>query len=172
MIKIHDPAERAEYEALLTAVLTEAESTGERVALMDSLIDDAVQAQRPWAVKVEETSRRVGYANEIKSYLKRTRVVLTIKDREVSKPRTIGAKAKNEDGKVIDLQLPFEVLTFDQLRDKRREYLSQINAYTDNLAMADRLLALADAAPGTNTPSEAARVLGLNLDEYLMGIAS
>lgn len=167
MIKIQNPAERREYEALLTAVLTEADSTGERVALMDRLIDDAVQAQRPWATKVEESSRRIGYASEIKSYLKRTRVVVAIRDREVSKPRTIGAKVTNNDGKVVDLQLPFEVLTFDQIRDKRREYLKSIAAFKDNLSMLGRLLDLADAAPGTNTPAEAAVALGIDLDSYL-----
>lgn len=167
MIKLHDPDERREYEALLTAVLAEAEGTGERVAHMDALIEDAVQAQRQWATQVEESCRRVGYSNEIKDYLKRTRVVIAIDTRKVSKPRTIGAKATTPGGKVIDLQLDFEVMTFDQLRDKRREYLKQITAYKDLLAFANRLLDLADAAPGTDTPQDAAQALGLDLEEYL-----
>lgn len=57
------------------------------------------------------------------------------------------------------------------LVDKRREYLTQISAYTDNVAVADRLLALAEMAPGSNTPQEAAQALGISLDEYLAGAA-
>jgi len=171
MIKIAEPNARREYEALLNAVIAEADGTGERVALMDRFMEDAIQAHRHWAVQVEGAARRNGYAAEIKTYLKRTRVVINLNDREISKPRTIGTRRESDDGKVIDLQLPFEVLTFDQIRDKRREYLTQINAYTDNLAVADRLLALAEMAPGSNTPAEAAKLLGIVLDEYL-GMAS
>ena len=167
MIKIVEPDARREYETLLNEVLVQAEGTGERARLMQQKIDDAVQAQREWASLVKRNAEIDGYAAAIKVHLKRTRVVVNINDREVSKPRTIGTKRTDDAGKVIDLQLPFEVLTFDQIRDKRKEYLAQARAYSDNVAMTDRLLALEEMAPGHATPAEAARALGISLDDYL-----
>lgn len=171
MIRIANPDERREFDALMLEVVSEAEGTGERTHLMAAKIDDAVQAQRTWAVEVQRTAQYDGYSNAIKAYLKRTRVVINIADREVSKPRTIGTKRKDQAGTVVDLQLPLEVLTFDQIRDKRVEYVRQARAYTDNIAVTDRLLALQDMAPGANTPGEATKALGITLDEYLAGAA-
>lgn len=172
MIKIVEPDARREYETLMNEVIAEAESTGERARLMQAKINDAIQAHREWAMDVERTAALDGYSAAIKVHLKRTRVVVNVGgDRPAIKPRTIGTKRQGQDGKVIDLQLPFEVLTFDQLRHKRREYITQVQAYTDNLAFADRLLALEEMAPGSTTPAEAARMLGVILDDYLAGAA-
>lgn len=171
MIKIVEPNARQEYETLLNEVIAQAESTGDRARLMQAKIEDAIQAQRDWAKAVERAAALDGYSQAIKTWLKRTRVVVNINDREISKPRTIGTKRQDEDGQVVDLQLPFEILTFDQIRRKRREYLTSLNAYTDNLAVADRLLALAEMAPGSNTPAEAAKTLGITIDAYLAGAA-
>lgn len=171
MIKIEEPNARREYEAVLNEVLAEADGTGERARLMRLKISDAIQAHRDWASLVQRNAEIDGYAAAIKVHLKRTRVVVAIEGRVISKPRTIGTRRQDESGKVVDLQLPFEVLTFDQIRRKRSEYLTQIRAYTDNLAVVDRLLALAEMAPGSNTPAEAAALLGVTVDDYLSGAA-
>ena len=167
MIKIVEPEARREYEQMMAEVLAEAEGTGDRARLLANKVHDAIQAHRSWAQQVQWDAQVTGYAAAVKTYLKRTRVVVNIHDREVSKPRTIGTKRRDEDGNVVDLQLPLEVLTFDQIREKRREYVRQVKAYTDNLAVADRLLALEEMAPGSATPAEAAKTLGTTLDDYL-----
>lgn len=173
MIKIDEPEARKEYEALMAEVVSEAESTGDRARLMAEKIHDAVQAHRTWAMTAQYSAEIDGYAAAIKTYLKRTRVIVLIDEgsRQVAKPRTIGAKKRGKAGEVVDLQLPMEALTFDQLREKRREYLIQKKAYTDNIAVTDRLLALEEMAPGCNTPAEAAKALGTTLDDYLAGAA-
>lgn len=167
MIKVVEPEARREYEALMNEVLNEAEGTGDRARLMANKIADAIQAHRSWALTVQWDAQVTGYAAAVKTYLKRTRVVVNIEDREVAKPRTIGVKRRDDEGNVVDLQLPLEVLTFDQVREKRAEYLRQQKAYTDNVAVADRLLALEDLAPGCKTPADAVAELGLTLEEYL-----
>jgi hypothetical protein len=172
VIKISEPHARREYEQLMAEVVSEAEGTGDRARLMADKIHDAIQAQRSWAAGVQFAAEIDGYAAAVKAYLKRTRVVVIVdQDREISKPRTIGVKRRDKDGTVVDLQLPMEVLTFDQLREKRREYIRQLKAYTDNVAVADRLLALEEMAPGSSTPTEAAAQLGVTLDDYLAGAA-
>lgn len=173
MIKIAEPEARAEYERLMDEVVNEAETTGDRARLMADKIHDAIQAQRSWAMGVQYAAEIDGYAAAVKVYLKRKRVVVLVDDagRQIEKPRTIGAKRRDGAGKVVDLQLPLEVLTFDQVREKRREYLAQQKAYTDNIAVADRLLALEEMAPGCSTPAAAAKALGTTLDDYLAGAA-
>lgn len=173
MIKILEPNAREEYDALLAEVCDGAVSTSERVRLMVRLMHDAKQSHRDWAHAVDDGSLRDGYANEIKRYLKRTRVVVLMDDgRSVSKPATVGAKRVDEKtGKWFDAQLPLEVLTFDELRGKRIEYVTQANAYTDNIATADKLLALEYMAPGARTPDEAARKIGTTVAVYLAAAA-
>lgn len=174
MIKIAEPEARAEYMKLMAEVVSEAEGTGERARLMADKIHDAIQAQRSWAAGVQYAAEIDGYAAAVKVYLKRTRVVVLVDaeaGRQIEKPRTIGAKRRDDEGKVVDLQLPLEVLTFDQVREKRREYLRQQKAYSDNVAVADRLLALEEMVPGSLTPADAAKSLGFSLDDYLAGAA-
>lgn len=169
MIKILEPNAREEYDALLAEVCAGAVGTSERVRLMAQLMNDARQSHRDWAFQVDESALRDGYANEIKRYLKRTRVVVVMDDgRSVTKPATVGAKKMDDrTGKWFDAQLPLEVLTFDELRLKRVEYVTQANAYNDNIATADKLLALELMAPGARTPDEAARKIGTTVADWL-----
>ncbi len=167
MTRTWDPKWIAEYNTAMREVVANANGTGERVALWRTVIDDAIQAHRPWAHDVDRDARAVGDASEIKRWLKRHRVVIAIGGRTVRKPRVIGTRRPTDDGVVVDLQLPFAVLTFDEIRNKRTAYLRQLAAYTDDVAVMDILLALSDMAPGTFTPQEAASSLGISLDEYL-----
>jgi hypothetical protein len=171
VIKVWNPADRGEFETLLQEVCEQADGTGERCAVMDRLVSDAQQAHRDWAYDVERQARLIGYAFEIKGWLKRNRKVVAIGGRKIRKPSVIGTQRADGNGGVIDYQLPFVTLTFEELRKKRREYMQQIQAYNDNVALMDKLLALEEMAPATGTPKEAARHIGIDLDDYLAGAA-
>lgn len=168
MIKFHEPESREEYDALMAEVVSEADSTGERAALMDAKVADAIQAHRQWAMESEQAAKLDGYSRQIKDYLKRTRVVVALTEkRSITKPATVGTKQMTSAGKWVDVQLPLEVLTFDQLRQKRGEYLRQRKSYDDNIAVADRLLALEEMSPGAVTPADACAAIGTSLEDYL-----
>lgn len=161
------PAEREEYDSIVREVIETVDSTEARIDLYEQAVADAVQARRFWASDVDRDARRTGYREQIKSWLKRNRVIVNIGAREVSKPRVIGVKRTDDEGQQYDAQALLDVMTFDELRAKRREWLRQVHAYNDNVALADRLLALQELAPTATTPQDACRLLGTSLDEYL-----
>lgn len=165
--KTWGPEERAEYDAMLDEIISSASDTGERADLMEAKMRDAIQAQRFWANDAEYHACRVGYIAQIKSYLKRTRVMFSYDGSIISRPRFVGARAKTESGEVFYTQALIETLTFDELREKRLDYLRQIRAYDENLALVDRLLALADMCPKASTPNDALKLLNLTVEDYL-----
>lgn len=164
------PEERDEYEALLFEVISEARQSGERVRLMEAKMADATQAHRAWVQDANRDALRTGYASQIKSYLKRNRVALSHDGLILSRPRVIGTPKVTGEGKTFYEQALIELKTFDELRAKRSDYLAQIRAYDANVALIDKLLALADLAPGAGTPAEAALLLDIDIDEYLGGV--
>lgn len=161
------PEEIAEYEAMLQKVVEDADGTRSRVDLMESLVGDAVQAHRYWARDCEREARRVGFAAQIKSYLKRNRVLFINRDAAVSKPRVVGLKRSTAEGEVYDVQALIEAATFDELRDKRIQAIKQIKSYSDTVALLDRVLALKDMYPHTQFVVDALHEHGMSLDEYL-----
>lgn len=168
-MKHWSPEERAEYEGLLLEVVKREEGQADRVDYMEHLMADATQARRGWAVDLDRDCRRDGYARQIKNYLKRTRVVFARGVDMVEKPRVVGVTRKAEDGSRYAVQSLYETLTFDELRDKRRAYLAQRRSYDESVALCDRYLALADMAPGSSTPLDATRSLGIEIDVFLAG---
>jgi hypothetical protein len=170
MIK-HIPAEdRAEYEELLAEVVANHEGTGDRAAALAAGLADGVQAHRQWAINAEQAALLDGCAEEVKRYLKRSRVVVNVgndkKPRKVTKSRVIGTK-RLDGQKWIDVQLPFEALTWDDLRAKQRECAKARESYADTIGLLRRLLDLETQAPGTTGPAEAAGSLGIELDDWL-----
>lgn len=172
MIKFHEPESRAEYDQMMAEVVAGADGTGERAALMATKVDDAIQAHRQWAMELEQAARLDGYAEETKRYLKRTRVVINVgegeKARKVSKARVIGAKRETATGKWVDVQLPFELLTWDDLTAKQVECQQQRQSYSDTLALLGRMFSLKAKMPDSHGPAEAAELLGIDLDDYLV----
>lgn len=160
------PEDRSEYDAMVAQVVQTESTTEARVNLYEKLTADARQAHRFWAGEIDRDARRTGYREQIKRWMKKNRVLVSFDGRMVSKPRVIGIRQSVGD-ESYDVQALLEALTFDQIEAKRREYLRQVNVYTDNVALMDRLLALRDMAPDTATPQEACAVLGLAFDEYL-----
>lgn len=160
---------RDEYDQTLREVCESVDGTGDRADALQARVEAAVADEKPWAKDVETDALHRGYIDEITVWLKRHRVVFSLGSRRVRKPRVIGTRRRGAEGEPVDYQLPFVTLTFDELRTKRRAYLQQMRSYGDDIALMDRLLALAERVPAAETPTEAARSLHLDLDEYLAG---
>jgi hypothetical protein len=140
--------------------------SGERTERLLSGVRDGIQARRVWANIALEEAARIGLASFLKGFYKRDRAAISHDGEVLSKPRTIGAKRSDGDGNEYHTQSLFDYLTVDELRAKRREYLAQIHSYKGNLALADKLIALCEAA-GCATPQLAASALGTSVDEWL-----
>jgi len=160
--------ERTEYSELLDGVLSEAETSRDRTALMVARVDDAIQAHRAWAREIAAEARQRGHASQWKSHAKKARVLVSYSGEVLSKPRVIGVK-RQKSGQVIDQQALIEFLTFDELRAKRTAYVQQVKSYSESIALMDRLIALQEmsGASDAETPDQAAARLGLTLDDYL-----
>lgn len=161
------PEWREEYDALLADVLTVGTNTHRRLDEFERLIEDARQAQRPWAREVERTCFRDGAANEVKKYQDRTRATVSHDGRLLNLPAIQGRKVKDSDGRVADDRALIEMWTWEQILDKRAETLRMQQSSADRLAYYDRLLALRELCPDSMSPHDAARRLGINLDEWL-----
>lgn len=161
------PEERQEFEQLLGEVIGASRETAARLDLMDELVNDAIQAHRPWASEVARSARREGYAREIKRHQDRERALVAYDGRVLSVPAVQARKVIDDDGSISYQRELIEVWTWEELREKRKEAVKAATTYTEKIAHYDRLLMLAELAPASSTPAEAAEALGVDLDEWL-----
>jgi hypothetical protein len=165
------PEEHDEYEELLSDVWNEPGiSTRDRVKVFLTLLDDAVQGHRPWANDLERTCLELGAATHIKGWRKRQKeIVFDYQGQPLTRSAVVGFKRVSDDGSSFDEQRLIHYGTWDELIEKRREYLAQQLAYSANVAYLDRLLALHDLVPDAANPHEAAEALGTTVEEWLAG---
>lgn len=167
------PEERDEYDELLAQVVASTTDTTARLDLMERLIQDAVQAHRFWASDVERAARRDGFAGEIKRYQDRNRALVASETgRVLNVPRVQGTVGRREDGQTFHQRALIELWTWEQIATKRAEAIRAQRLYGDKVAHYDKLLALRDLCPDSATPADAARQLGINLDDWLGQVAS
>lgn len=171
-MKLPNPADQSDYDQIIRQACNEASGTGERVALIAHYIDDAVQAHRPWATTVQIDAQMAGYSRDLKSWLKRSRVLVVLDGRTVSKPTVLGARRRDAGGIEFALQLDIAVMTFREIRDKALEASRIAKTYTDSRRYLDAVFALADRVPNADTPAEALSMLGISLDDWLGSAAA
>lgn len=159
--------ERKEYDALLAEVIASTSRTSERLDLFQSRIADAVQAHRPWARDVERSAARAGLAKEIKAYQDRNRAMVAYNGTVLNLPRVQSRIVRDETGETYHQRELIELWSWQQLADKRAEALRGRKTYSEKVAHYDRLLALREMCPESVTPADAAKQLGINLDEFL-----
>jgi hypothetical protein len=172
-LKILSTEERLQFETLMDEACSEQQSTRLRVAAFLHKLADAIQAHQAWAgVVLDECSGR-GAASLIKAHLKgRNRVLVAFNGVLVAKPTVVGVRRAGPTGEYVQQEL-IHVLTWDELRQKKKEYLTAVGSYTSNVAMVDLLLALFDLAPETATPEQAAAALGTTVEAWLkQGLAA
>lgn len=167
-----DDDSHAEYNLLLQESWDAGRSTSDRTDRFMKGLLDAEQAHRPWAVEVLAQCARAGAQSMLKRDWKSNNSVLVSHDgKVVSKPRVIGINVKSAEGKMFAQQTFFDVMTVQQLHEKRSEYLTQIRAYDSNMATIDKLLALCEAGQA-DSPEEAARNLGTTVETWLEASAA
>lgn len=163
-----DAEERAEYDRMLADVVAATSETSERLDLFEQLLTDAVQAQRLWAADVERSCVRAGLAKEIKNYQDRTnRAMVAYNGAVLNLPKVQGTVSRSTTGEAYHQRELIELWSWQQILDKRAESLRSIRHYDSKIAHYDRLLALREMCPDASSPADAARLLGLNLDDYL-----
>jgi hypothetical protein len=160
------PGEREEYDALLAEIVAQSKDSTERLDLFEAKLADAIQAHRPWASEVERACLRFGMGKEISRYQDRERALVSHDGRVLSLP-AVQARRVIDGTRVTYQRELIELWTWDQLVDKRIEAIKAQDTYSEKVAHYDRLLALRVRAPQSKTPADAARILGLDLDEYL-----
>lgn len=161
------PQEREEFEELLAAVTSASSGTTDRLDLMDRLINDAMQAHRPWATEVARAARREGFAREIKRFQDRQRATVAYDGRVLSVPAIQARRVVDGSGAVAFQRELIELWTWDELTAKRAEAIQASRTYSEKVAHYDRLLVLRDLAPESSTPAEAAESLGFELGDWL-----
>lgn len=161
------PEEQEEYEELLAAVTASGRESSARLDVFERLLADAIQAHRPWAREVERACLRGGMGKEISRYQGRMRALVAHDGRVLNEPRIQSRKVRTADGATVDQRELIELWTWEQIAEKRVEAIRMRGSYDDKIAHYDRLLALRVLAPDSVTPTEAAAVLDVDLDEYL-----
>jgi hypothetical protein len=172
-MKILSTEERVAFEALMDEACAEQTSTRLRVAAFLHKLADAIQAHERWAEVVSDECAARGAASLIKAHLKaKSRVLVAYNGTLVAKPTIVGVRRHGPVGEFVQQELIY-VLTWDELRQKKKEYLTAVGAYNANAAMVDLLLALHDLAPDAATPVEAATHLGTTVEAWLQqGLAA
>lgn len=160
------PTERDEYEDLLAEVCNATKGSTERLDLFDAKLTDAIQAHRPWATDVARACRRFGLGKEIARYENRNQALVSHDGLLLSVPRVQSRKVMVA-GEVTYQRELIEVWTWEQITAKRAEAIKASDSYTVKVGHYDRLLALREKAPDTKSPAEAAKQLGIDLEDYL-----
>ena len=165
------PQEREEFDELLTEVITSSNETTARLDLAERLLNDAVQAHRPWASEVQRSALREGLSREIKRHQDRQRVPVSYDGRVLSMPAIQARKVVDASGSVSYQRELIELWTWQELQAKREEAIRASKTYGEKVAHYDRLLFLRVLAPESLTPAEAAETLGLDLGAWLGRVA-
>lgn len=161
--------DRVEYEVLITEALHEPVVAHRRDVFLGGL-DDAVQAQRYWALDINSEIRHDGADRILKREQEHRRPRVPVARGEIivgRMPREVGRRNRDEDGKVIHERALFDYLTWDELRDKIDEYSRNRRQLDVEILALRRLLTLRDMVPGTTTPAEACEQLGITVEEFL-----
>lgn len=166
--------DRDEYAAACAEAWDSGDSTRERGKHFRTLVDDAVQAHRTWALDLAHQFAERGAQTELNSWRKATRplAAVTHDGRVINTTRVIGVQRKDDDGARYVTQVLFDLLSFREIEEKVTEYRRNEQAYRDNITVANRLLKLRELVPDAVTPADAAARLGTTVDAWLMEQAS
>lgn len=163
------PEDHDDYEVACADAWDCSGSTVGRGQRFSALVRTAADAGALWARDLLKTWVQRGAEGEVKNWKRRTTPTYAVayNGRLVNRYAVGGVKRRTEDGEQFHAQTLFELMTWDQLENKIREYVAQISAYKADIALIAVLLKLRDAAPETATPHEAAKALGTTVREWI-----
>lgn len=167
------PEEREEYDALLVeaglddnGLPRESAEIGPR---MHDLLMDAAQAGRAWAGWVIRDDAEDGHLRRFKGWLKQEKRHKVLYDGViVSRAAVRGITRKKDDGSTMHQLFEWRDMSWMDIEAQIAEASLRIRSERITISTARKLLALRDRAPGAATPAEAAKLLGLELDDYLL----
>lgn len=160
--------ERREFDELVAEAMV-AKRSDERTRRFVAGVLDAVQAHRPWAREVEAHLTYQGASAVLKAEEKRrpdATIAVSFDGVILDKPRSLGVRRTNDTGETWVERTLFDYMTVEELEAKRKEFLANARAYTDDAEVMDRLIAMCEVA-GTATPAEAARILGVPVERWI-----
>lgn len=159
--------DKAEWEAALDEALA-LRNSAEQAARLSEIIDDARRSMRTWAEDKLDEAIRLGCAEMVKRAAgRRRRVLVAHNGRMLNRPAIRGVTARRGDGEKVFQRRLFIEMTFAEVEEVISTSTRHIRGEFDNIAVARKVLALADLAPGTETVAEACDALRLDLDVYL-----
>ena len=160
--------DRGEYEAACARAWLAGQTMRERGDALLEEVHAALAAQKMWARDLIHRFGEIGAQREIKAWVNgRERIYVAHDGIVLNRPRVIGVQRTTDEGAGYIVQALFDVVTFAEIKKKVREWEGQIGAYRDNITAAKRVLELEEAAPGSLTPAEAVKALGITLDVWL-----
>lgn len=161
--------DNTEFDEAMTEVILSSKRTPDRIAAFLSVWKDAIQAQRRWAMDLEAEILRRGSNAVVTWFVQQQKVMFAHDGEQLTKNAVVGIRRTDGAGEKWIEQALIEVCAWDAIEAKRQEYLKQERAYSENVAMCDKVLALHDIVPTAATPHEACVEMGTSFDEYLGG---
>lgn len=165
------PEDRDEYTTAVGEAWNRDDTQRGRTEAFIEIVTDAEQARRWWAGDVLRECQYVGAAALLKRQYKLLNQVAVSYSGEVVSKSRVGGTTDQSGDTAVHYQTLFDLMTREQLQDKRVEYLRTMRGYGENLGLIDKLLALLDMAPGSSNAAQAAEQIGTSVDEYLAGAA-
>lgn len=159
-------ADRAEHESVIHEVM---QFHGNRRRADEYLarINDAVQAHRLWARDIKAQMLETGALTRWKSVSRQGVVAVVNGNYTAQKPRTWAVTRKDDEGHTFTQDALIDVFTREDVMIRRRTALAMRRAYTDEVALWDRVIGFLDAAETDDIETAGAK-LGMSLDEWLV----
>lgn len=166
-----------EWAQVMEEVMEVSPDSGQRREAFLIKLADAIQAQRPWAMALEQDCLRRGATTEVARYAKARmpRQMFAHDGKILTEDAIVGLNRTGPNGEKWVAQELITVASWEELKVKRRSQITLEHSYGIKTALYDKLLALEVMAPEAENPSDACRVLGINMTDYLIegdGIAA
>lgn len=159
--------EQQEWDALLASIPADL-PTRDAAHRLAGLLEDAIQARRPWARQRLNEALHAGLAKTWRSHVQKQRPKVRTKNGSV---KGIGGIRRAVGDRTEYVQIPLDEMTFDELVQYRAMHVSNLTTLAENARVVERLLALREQAPRSLTPKAACRRLGLDPAAVMAGVA-
>lgn len=160
--------ERHEFNALLDDANALDAPTRARGVEVLRLLDDAIQAQQPWAQIVIDGWMLSGAMNAAKRRHKQTSVAkVKLTNAERVRPMVVGTKRVDPSGALVDQQELVLELPWAAVEDRVKSSARRVRDLGFTVATDRKVLALRARCPESSTPAEACRLLGIDFFEYM-----
>lgn len=157
--------DKAEIDALYAEAWKGTDKAAIAAFSFRELVEDAVQAQRPWAQVLHDETFERGAAEMAKRYRRRVAAPLYTKKGSVS--RIAGAKAATATG-MTWVQLTIESMTHEQVQQQLLVQRRNRQGATKNIAALSPVAKLMARHPDADTVADALDAEGISLDELLV----